>query len=218
MNDTTVINKESQLVNIISKIKENVIAMDVIVGIFGATIISLTARISIPLWFTPVPITGQTLGAIGCILAMKRYRAILSTLFYIIFAMLGLPVLASQTTGLYGISWLTKPVSEVGFISGASIGYVYGFLLAAIICKLVIRNKTTILAMTISTLIFTIVTYVCGVFWLQHSLHPLYGTPFFGGPNSAFALGCWPFLIGDLLKSALGIGIAKSYKNSTNKK
>ena len=168
MNDTTVINKESQLVNIISKIKENVIAMDVIVGIFGATIISLTARISIPLWFTPVPITGQTLGAIGCILAMKRY--------------------------------------------------VYGFLLAAIICKLVIRNKTTILAMTISTLIFTIVTYVCGVFWLQHSLHPLYGTPFFGGPNSAFALGCWPFLIGDLLKSALGIGIAKSYKNSTNKK
>ena len=82
MNDTTVINKESQLVNIISKIKENVIAMDVIVGIFGATIISLTARISIPLWFTPVPITGQTLGAIGCILAMKRYRAILSTSFY----------------------------------------------------------------------------------------------------------------------------------------
>jgi biotin transporter BioY len=93
-------------------------------------------------------------------------------------------------------------------IVGASAGYVYGFLLATIICRLLMRNNKTIPMMIAASFIFTIITYVCGVYWLHHTLNPLYGTPMFGGPNSAFALGCWPFLIGDLLKTITAIAVA----------
>ncbi len=205
---TTSAVQRNEYTNIISRIKNNVIAMDVVVAVMGAGIIGILARVAIPLWFTPVPITGQTLGVIGCILAMKRNRAILSMVFYMLFSMVGLPLLATTETGWGGVSWLTKPVSEFGWIVGSSAGYVYGFLLATIVCKLVMKESKTIPMLIIGSIIFTVLTYVCGVFWLQHVLHPLYGTPYFGGPNSAFALGAWPFLIGDLLKAITAIAVA----------
>lgn len=211
-NQTTAI-QQSESTKILAQIKNNVIAMDIIVAFGGALIIGLLARVAIPLWFTPVPITGQTLGVIGCILAMRRNRAILSMVFYMLLSMIGVPLLASSETGWGGISWLTKPVSETGWIVGASAGYVYGFLIATVICKLVMRENKTIPMLILGSVIFTVITYVCGVYWLHHTLNPIYGTPYFGGPNSAFALGCWPFLVGDVLKSALGIGVARSYIN-----
>lgn len=213
--DSIAIN-QNEFASSIQKIRDNAIAMDIIAGLGGALLIGILSRISIPLWFTVVPFTGQTLGVVGCVIAMKRYRAILSMAFYILLSMAGLPLLASDQTGWGGISWLTKPVSEQGWLAGPTIGYIYGFLLASIICKLVIGERKTIGWMTLSAFITTLVIYICGVYWLHHVLNPIYGTPYFGGPNSAFALGCWPFLIGDLIKAMLGIGISRSYIKSKN--
>lgn len=200
--------QNNELSSSIAKIKENAIAMDIIIGLSGAMIIGLLARVSIPLWFTPIPITGQTLGVIGCVLTMARYRGILSIVFYILLSMAGLPILASQETGWGGFSWLTKPVSEVGWITGASAGYVYGFLLGAIACKFFMRNNKSLPTMIGATFIVTLLTYICGIYWLHHVLNQFSPTPYFGGPKSAFALGCWPFLIGDILKSIVGITVA----------
>lgn len=205
--------EQNEFSKYISQIKNNVIAMDIIVALGGAALIGLLARVAIPLWFTPVPITGQTLGVIACILAMKRNRAILSMVFYMLLSMLGIPLLASQESGWGGISWLTKPISETGWIVGASAGYVYGFLLATIVCRLIMRNNKSIPMMIVASFVFTIITYVCGIYWLHHTLNPMYGTPYFGGPNSAFALGCWPFLIGDILKSITAITVTRTFMN-----
>ena len=53
---------------------ENKIVRDAGLVVGGSLLLALCAQISIPLWFTPVPITGQTLGVllIGAALGSRR--------------------------------------------------------------------------------------------------------------------------------------------------
>ncbi|MDW8185453.1 MAG: biotin transporter BioY [Anaerolineae bacterium] len=152
----------------------------------GSLFAALMAQIAIPLPFTPVPITGQTLAVLLVGASLGSRRGALSIAAYVLEGALGLPVFAG---GAAGISRLQGPTG----------GYLIGFIAAAFITGWLAergwdrRPLSTALAM----LAGNAVIYLFGLPWLALFLGG------FLGPKGAIALGLLPFIPGDLLKLAL---------------
>jgi biotin transport system substrate-specific component len=148
--------------------------------LLGALFVAALAQVKISLPFTPVPLTGQTFAVLllGAMLGSKRGAS--SMLLYVALGTLGLPVFAGGAAG-------------VAYLSGATLGYLVGFVLAAYVIGLLAelgleRNVRTSL---IPFLIGTIIIYLCGVAWLIVML---------GSFDKAIAAGLLPFLLGDAIK------------------
>ncbi len=151
--------------------------------IFGSLLIALSARIVIPLPFSPVPITGQTLMVLLIGMVLGSRRGALTVLAYLSEGIVGLPVFA----GGVGPAVLLGPTG----------GYLVGFVLAAFVVGLLAEQGwdrkviTTALAMLIGNALI----YLFGVLWLANLI----------GLHGAFTGGLYPFLIGDVLKIGLAM-------------
>lgn len=156
---------------------------DVSVILGFSLFIALCARITIPLPFTPVPITGQTLGVLLAGGALGARRGGLSAVCYVGLGVAGLPVFA--TAG-----------------GQATWGYLAGFILAATVVGLLAErgwDRTfgrSVLAMAIGNAVI----YVPGLIWLAR----------FVGPESVLALGLLPFVAGDAIKLLIAAGVLPS--------
>ncbi len=146
----------------------------------GAALVALLAQVRIPLPFTPVPLTGQTFGVLLVAAALGSKRGAASMALYIALGAIGLPVFAG---GAAGLSHLT----------GATLGYLIGFVLAAYVAGWLAERglehsvRTSLLPFLLGTLII----YVCGVSWL---------TVLLGSFAKALTAGLVPFLLGDAIK------------------
>lgn len=154
---------------------------DVLLVVGAAGCVGLLAQFSIHLSFTPVPITGQTLGVLlaGTALGWKRGTAAM-----VLYAL----------AGVVGIPWFAG--HESGYV-GASFGYIVGFVLCAGLCGfLAERGADRSLLKSVPVMAAgEIMMYGVGVTWLAVDLHV--------GPGRAIALGLTPFLAGDAIKAAL---------------
>ncbi len=145
----------------------------------------LSARVSIPLWFTPVPITLQTFIVMLAGAALGSRRGALVMLLYLAEGASGLPVFA-----LGGGGWAY-------LITSPTAGYLWSYPIAAFVVGLLAergldrRFVTSVFAM----LPGTVIIYALGVSWLALLL-PI-------GLDKAFVLGMWPFIPGDLIKIVL---------------
>ncbi len=162
---------------------------DVSLVLAGSLLMALCAQIVIPL--QPVPITGQTFGVllVGAALGSKRGAA--AMLAYIFEGALGLPFFAGGTSGL-------------GILTGATAGYLVGFIAAAYVIGLLAERglERSIRTSLAPFLIGTIIIYVFGVSWLAIVL---------GSFGKAVSLGLTPFLAGDAIKlvaAAMALPIA----------
>ena len=153
---------------------------DLILILSGALFVAVLAQVKIPLPFTPVPLTGQTFAVllVGATLGSKRGAA--SMVLYIALGALGLPVFAGGASG-------------VAYLSGATLGYLIGFVIAAYIIGLLAERglERSVRTSLIPFLLGTMVIYICGVAWLAILL---------GSLDKAIAAGLLPFLIGDAIK------------------
>ena len=155
--------------------------------------IAVMAQVSIPLPFTPVPLTGQTLAVLLTGASLGAWRAVASTSLYLALALTGLPVLAPQADGSH--------ITGTAVFNMPSLGYVVGFIVAgAIVGKLAERgfSKTpvrTALAMIIGNLAI----YSIGLPVLQ----AVTGADF----ATALSWGVTPFIIGDILKVVIAAGL-----------
>jgi len=153
----------------------------------GAGLIALSAQISIPLPFTPVPITGQTFSVLLVGASLGAFRGGASALLYVALGIVGLPVYADGAHG-----WAQ--------VTGATGGYLIGFVLAACLTGFLAergwdrRFSSAIGAM----LTGSVVIYLCGLGWLAHSLDT--------GLTETLELGLYPFIPGDVLKLYLAAG------------
>jgi biotin transport system substrate-specific component len=159
----------------------------------GVLLTAAAAQVSIPLGFTPVPVTGQTLAVllIGATLGAKR--AVLSQALYWMLGAAGLPFYSGGDGG-----WEAA--------TGATFGYFVGFVLAAaLVGKLAERGQDRSLLTSFTAMLAgTAVIYACGVSWLAYSL----GVPFYTGDGSdAFTMGLAPFIVGDLIKLVLAAAL-----------
>jgi len=153
---------------------------DVILVMLGTLLVAVLAQVKIPLPFTPVPLTGQTFAVllVGATLGSKRGAA--SMILYIALGTLGLPFFAGGASGM-------------AYLSGANLGYLVGFVMAAYVVGLLSERglERSVRTSLIPFLVGTFIIYLCGVTWL---------TILLGSLNKAVAAGLLPFLIGDAIK------------------
>ncbi len=162
--------------------RNHALLYDAALVLAGSLFVALCAQFAIPLPFSPVPVTGQTLAVLTVGVLLGSRRGSLALLTYLAEGALGLPVLAG---GAAGLSRLTGPTG----------GYLIGFVAAAFLVGWLAeqgwdrRFESTLLAMVLGN----VVIYACGLPWLGR----------FVGVEQVFTLGLWPFLPGDLGKILL---------------
>lgn len=147
-----------------------------------ALLIALSAQAFIPLPFTPVPVTLQTLTVLlaGVLLGSRRGAA--AAMAYVGAGALGLPLFAAGGAGL-------------ARLAGPTGGYLLGFIAAAFVTGWLAergmdrRAATMVLAM----LAGNAVIYACGLPWLA----------LYVGLGNVLALGLVPFIVGDAVKILL---------------
>ena len=145
------------------------------------------AQISIPLGFTPVPITGQTFAVLltGAVLGSRAGAA--SQFLYLALGAVGLPFYAGGTGG-----WERA--------TGATAGYLVGFVVAAYVVGYLAENRQDRRFSTSVGAFLTgnLVIYVLGVAWLMY--HQSWDLA------TGVEKGMAPFIIGDTLKILLAGG------------
>jgi biotin transport system substrate-specific component len=161
---------------------------DLLLVIAGAALVGLLAQISIRLSFTPVPLTGQTMGVllVGTALGSRRGTAAL-TLYAL--------------AGLAGLPWFAG--GQSGYV-GANFGYILGFIAAAGACGYLAERRADrrLLSAIPAMVLGEVVMYVIGVGWLAVDMHWSIGY--------AISEGFVPFWIGDAIKCALAAGLLPS--------
>lgn len=166
---------------VLADLVPRVLGRDVLLTVGGAVIVGLLAQVSIHLSFTPVPVTGQTLGVLLCGTTLGWRRGMAALALYAVAGVAGVPWFAGHTGGYVG----------------ASFGYVVGFVFCATLSgRLAERGADRTVWKSIPAMIAgEAAMYVVGVGWLAVSLHV--------GPAEAIALGFTPFLVGDAVKALL---------------
>jgi biotin transport system substrate-specific component len=151
----------------------------------AAGFVGALAQISIHLSFTPVPITGQTLGVLLAGTALGWRRAAAAMALYAVAGVAGVPWFASATSGYVG----------------ASFGYIVGFFFAAAACGYLAERGVdrSVLGSVPAMIVGEIIIYAFGVTWLGFDLHLSTG--------AALAEGFTPFVIGDAIKAAIAAGL-----------
>jgi len=155
---------------------------------FG-TLMGVLAQISIPLPFTPVPVTGQTFGVLltGALLGSRRGGA--AMLVYLAEGIAGLPVFALGHSGL-------------ATILGPTGGYLLSYPVAAFAVGFLTERgwDRAFLRSAAAMVLGEVVIYTVGLSWLAH----------FVGSSRVLALGFLPFLPGDVAKLLLAAAVLPS--------
>ncbi|WP_404934673.1 biotin transporter BioY [Nitratireductor sp. L15S-10] len=150
--------------------------------VLGTAFLALASRVEVPM--VPVPVTMQTF-AIAMIGALYGARlGTLTVLTWLGEAMIGLPVLAGGAGGL-------------AHFAGPTGGYLASFPIMALLVGLLAERgwnaRRPLLALT-SMLSANALCLAMGGIWLASMI----------GMEKAFLLGVAPFVVGGILKSALG--------------
>lgn len=156
---------------------------DALLVVLFSLFVALTAQIRIELGFTPVPITGLTLGVLltGALLGSRR--GALAVMVYLMEGAFGLPVFAG---GAAGYARLLGPTG----------GYLLAAPLAAGLVGLLAERgwDRSVWRTGLAMLLGNMVIYLLGVPWLSL---------FVGSLTVAVAQGLLPFVPGDALKLVL---------------
>jgi len=158
---------------------------DVLLVIGAAALTGVAAQISIPLPFTPVPITLQTFTVLLAGAALGPWRAGAAMLLYLVAGVVGVPWFADHESGM----------------ALASFGYIIGFAVAApVVGALASRGADRTVSGTVAIMVVgNLIIYAFGVPWLMaYAKLPL---------TVALEFGLWPFVVGDALKIALAAGL-----------
>ncbi|MBP7401144.1 MAG: biotin transporter BioY [Clostridia bacterium] len=158
-----------------------------LVSLFTALTI-VGASIQIPLPFTPVPVTLQTLFVLLSGMLLGAGGGVASQALFLAMGLV-FPVYASRQVGLAAV---THP----------SFGFVAGFVLAALVTGLLMRRigRPTSVRLFAVALAGSLAVYAAGLFHVLFTLRWINGTGWaFGKALSVLLL---PYLPGDLLKCA----------------
>lgn len=162
---------------------------DIVLVVAFGTFMGVLAQISIPLPFTPVPITAQTFGVLltGAVLGSRRGFA--AMMVYLAEGASGMPVFAGG-----GAGWVVL----TGFLGG----YLASYPLAAFAVGFLAERgwDRNFFRAAIAMVAGEVIIYAVGVPWLGH----------FIGMHNAVTLGLTPFVGGDIAKLILAAAVLPS--------
>ena len=161
---------------------------DVLLGVAGAGLIAASAQLTIPLPFTPVPITGQTFSVLLVGASLGTVRGGSSASLYVLAGIAGAPVYADAHSG-----W--------DVIVGASGGYLVSYpIVAALTGWLAERRWDRRFSSAIGAMLTgNVLIYLFGLPWLAVVLDT--------GLERTLELGLYPFIPGDTLKLYLAAAL-----------
>lgn len=144
-------------------------------------IMCILAPVSLPLPFTPVPITLAVLIVYFCAYVLDPISSLICILLYLLLGAIGLPVFANYRSGL-------------GVIFGPTGGYLVGYLFIAYICSLVFTKFPKNILFHILAMTFSItICLILGTVWFTFRKE---GVTFI----QAFYLCVIPFIPGAIIK------------------
>ncbi len=197
MHPNTIESNFSKLLNGFYKWRsESAISSRIILAFAGACLIGALAQIKIYLPWTPVPITGQTLGAVLLGVLLGKWWGGSSALLYAVL-------------GAAGIPWFAGFSGGISVLAGPTGGYIIGFIIAAMFIGHLTENYPftgklpwIFIFILISQ---TVLVYIPGLIQLGFWLYLVKGS--YPGVCTLLQLGVFPFILGDLIKAAAGASI-----------
>lgn len=165
-------------------------AWRVLLAFAGSWLVALLAQIEIPLPFTPVPITGQTLGVLLVGASLGAGLGGVSMLLYLAQGAIGLPFFSGGDSGV-----------EFLRLSAATGGYLWGFVLAAAVVGALAERKwdRSVRSSIGAMFLGEVVLYAVAIPWLMQALDV--------SLSRALELGLAPFVVGDTIKLLAAAGL-----------
>lgn len=155
----------------------------------GAAVgVAVAAQVSVPIPGSPVPQSLQTLAVVLVGVAAGPGRGALGVVVYVLMGALGLPVFADGAGGM-------------AHVVGPTAGYLVGFILAAALVGWWVRQPWGIGFLPILAGMVVAHGVILAMGWLR--LVPMMGAA------AAFSVGVGPFLLGGVVKSAVGAALAR---------
>jgi biotin transport system substrate-specific component len=161
----------------------------VMLVISGSLLVALAARISLPLPFTPVPLTLQNFAVLLVGLLLGRRAGFAALVLYLTEGAAGLPVFSP--VGLGGIAQLLGPTG----------GYLMAYPVVAYLAGWIAeRDRASFTRSAVAATAAEIFLFIAGVSWLMVFFHvPLV---------RAAQFGLYPFFFAEVMKVLLAAGIA----------
>lgn len=159
-----------------------------VVLVVGASLLmALCGRLSMPLPFTPVPLTAANFGVLFIALTLGSRRAAAAMLLYLAEGAMGLPVFSPAGPG--GIAQLLGPTG----------GYLMSYPVVAFVAGWISeRGQRSVLRYAAAAIIGQVLLFVSGVSWLMLALHaPL---------AQATNWGIYPFVPAEIIKIMSAVG------------
>jgi biotin transport system substrate-specific component len=170
----------------------------VVLVVLGIAALAIAAKIKVPLWPSPVPITLGTFAVLTIGAAYGPVLGLVTILGYMLLGAVGLDIFATSSAENYGIAYML----------GGSGGYLLGYVLAVAYLGYAARRglDRSVEGMGGAMLIANVLIYLPGMLWLHQWIvagDRFDPAKFSGIWDQTMAWGLTPFLIGDLAKLAL---------------
>ena len=160
--------------------------------------LAICAHVSIPLFFTPVPLSLITFGVLLVGMTLGPVAGFSAMLLYLAEGAAGMPMFSPSGPG--GLAQLLGPTA----------GYLFSYPLAAAVAGALARTTGSIRARFLSACIAgtaaTVCFFVMGAPWLSHWMHL--------SPSATMKLAVFPFLPGEVIKIAAAAGIFSAVRLS----
>lgn len=167
-----------------------------VIGVMAA-VTCILGPLSLPLPFSPVPISFTNLAIYLSAYVLGWKRGTLSYIIYLFIGLIGIPVFSSFTGG-------------PGKLFGPTGGYLIGFVFTALICGIFIDKWfSSPLLCFLGLLLGTVVCYLFGSIWLSYQ-----GGITFG---QSLMAGVIPFIPGDFIKILITLLIGSQIRKRLQK-
>lgn len=162
------------------------LAKQAVLVALGITLLAVAAKIKLPIWPSPVPITMGTFAVLTIGAAYGARLGLVTVLGYMLIGALGYDVFAGSSAEASGLTYMM----------GGTGGYLLGYVLATLTLGMLAQRgwDRSVLWMALAMVLGNALIYAPGLLWL--------GT-LYGWDQPILAWGLTPFLIGDGLKLLL---------------
>ena len=152
----------------------------------GILLLAVAAKIKVPVWPSPVPVTLGTFAVLMLGAAYGPRLGLATILGYMIIGAFGFDVFANSSAETAGLTYMM----------GGTGGYLLGYVLATLALGVAARRGLDrgVIGMAAAMLVGNALIYIPGLLWLGQ---------LYGWDKPILDWGLTPFLIGDALKLAL---------------
>lgn len=163
-----------------------------LIGLMAA-VICIAGPLSLPLPFSPVPVSLTNLAIYFSVYILGMRRGVVSYLVYLLLGLVGLPVFSGFTGG-------------AAKLFGPTGGYLIGFILMALIAGYCVdRWNGQMIASFAGMVVGSAVNDLFGTLWLAYQMSMGSEQKFVDALPAAFAAGVLPFIVVDLAKIVLAL-------------